>query len=82
VLNHIGLWVDDLAAAHAWLSARGVRFTAGGVRVGAAGHAVCFVHPRPSLEAPRSAEGVLLELVQAPQAVIDAFTALAAVQND
>jgi lactoylglutathione lyase len=76
-LNHIGLWVDDLVAAHAWLTARGVRFTPGGIRVGAAGHAVCFVHPKPSADAPRSAEGVLLELVQAPPAVIEAFAALA-----
>src|SRR3954452_1252448 len=59
-LNHLGLWVDDLVAAHAWLSARGVRFAPGGIRTGAAGHAVCFIHPKPSLEAPRSAEGVLL----------------------
>ena len=65
------------SAAHAWLGARGVRFTPGGIRVGAAGHAVCFVHPKPSLEAPRSAEGVLLELVQAPAALIEAFDALA-----
>jgi lactoylglutathione lyase len=76
-LNHIGLWVDDLVAAHAWLTARGVRFTPGGIRVGAAGHAVCFVHPKPSADAPRSAEGVLLELVQAPPSVIEAFAALA-----
>jgi lactoylglutathione lyase len=76
-LNHIGLWVDDLVAAHEWLIARGVRFTPGGIRVGAAGHAVCFVHPKPSTEAPRSAEGVLLELVQAPPDVIAAFAALA-----
>jgi lactoylglutathione lyase len=76
-LNHIGLWVDDLVAAHAWLTARGVRFTPGGIRVGAAGHAVCFVHPKPSADAPRSAEGVLLELVQAPHAVIEAFSVLA-----
>jgi lactoylglutathione lyase len=76
-LNHLGLWVDDLAAAHAWLTARGVRFAPGGVRVGAAGHAVCFVHPKPSADAPRSAEGVLLELVQAPPQVIAAFALLA-----
>ena len=75
-LNHFGLWVDDLAAAHRWLSERGVRFTPGGIRKGAAGHDVCFVHPRPSLEAPRSGEGVLIELVQAPPAVIAAFAAL------
>ena len=29
-LNHVGLWVDDLAAAVAWLGARGVRFAPGG----------------------------------------------------
>jgi lactoylglutathione lyase len=80
-LNHLGLWVDDLVAAHTWLSARGVRFTPGGIRVGAAGHAVCFVHPKPSVDAPRSAEGVLLELVQAPLAVIEAFTLLAKVST-
>ena len=77
-LNHFGLWVDDLAAAYAWLGARGVRFTPGGIRRGAAGHDVCFVHPKPSPDAPRSAQGVLLELVQAPPAVIAAFAALRA----
>jgi lactoylglutathione lyase len=76
-LNHIGLWVDDLHAAHRWLSAQGVRFTPGGIRKGAAGHDVCFVHPKPSHEAPRSGEGVLIELVQAPPAVVAAFAALA-----
>ena len=76
-LNHFGLWVDDLPAAHAWLSARGVRFAPGGIRRGASGHDVCFVHPKPSLEAPRSGEGVLIELVQAPPSVIHAFAALA-----
>lgn len=66
-LNHLGLWVDDLAAAHAWLSARGVRFTPGGIRRGAAGHDVCFIHPRGSEQAPQGGEGVLIELVQAPR---------------
>lgn len=61
-LNHLGLWVDDLAAAVAWLTARGLQFTPGGIRKGAAGHDVCFIHPR-------SAEGVLIELVQAPEHV-------------
>jgi lactoylglutathione lyase len=75
-LNHLGLWVDDLAAAHRWLSERGVRFTPGGIRKGAAGHDVCFVHPKPSTEAPRSGEGVLIELVQAPPDVIAAFAPL------
>jgi len=64
-LNHVGLWVDDLERAHAWLSAQGVRF-AGGIRQGAGGHTVCFIHPRGSADAPRSGEGVLIELVQAP----------------
>lgn len=65
-LNHIGLWVDDLRAAYAWLEARGVRFTPGGIRPGAAGHDVCFIHPKPSAERPESGQGVLIELVQAP----------------
>ena len=79
-LNHFGLWVDDLAAAYAWLGAQGVRFAPGGIRRGASGHEVCFIHPKPSAEAPRSAEGVLVELVQAPPAVIAAFAALAAAE--
>ena len=65
-LNHIGLWVDDLAAAVAWLTAQGVRFAPGGIRKGAAGHDVCFIPPKGSDAAPRSGEGVLIELVQAP----------------
>ena len=69
-LNHIGLWVDDLHAAVAWLTGQGMRFTPGGIRRGAAGHDVCFVHPKGSAEAPRSGEGVLIELVQAPADVI------------
>src|SRR5271170_416516 len=69
-LNHIGLWVDDLKAAADWLSARGVRFTPGGIRKGAAGFDVCFVHPKGSREAPLGGEGVLIELVQAPPEVI------------
>ena len=69
-LNHIGLWVDDLAAAVAWLTAQGVRFTPGGIRKGAAGHDVCFIHPKGSDELPRGGEGVLIELVQAPADLI------------
>jgi lactoylglutathione lyase len=80
-LNHFGLWVDDLDAAYGWLRAQGVRFAPGGIRPGAAGHRVCFVHPKPSDEAPRSAEGVLVELVQAPPDVIAAFAALAAAEQ-
>jgi lactoylglutathione lyase len=69
-LNHIGLWVDDLPAAVAWLTAQGMRFTPGGIRRGAAGHDVCFIHPRGDAASPRSGEGVLIELVQAPPEVI------------
>jgi len=71
-LHHLGLWVDDLRAAHEWLSARGVRFAPGGLRPGAAGHEVCFIHPRGSAESPQGGEGVLIELVQAPPSVIAA----------
>lgn len=69
-LNHLGLWVDDLAACVEWLTARGVRFTPGGIRTGASGHDVCFIHPKGNDQAPRSGEGVLIELVQAPGDVI------------
>ena len=72
-LNHIGLWVDDLRAAVAWMSANGVRFAPGGIRPGASGHDICFIHPRGSDEFPVSGEGVLIELVQAPPAVIAAL---------
>ncbi len=73
-LNHVGLWVDDLPAAVEWLGEQGVRFTPGGIRRGAAGHDVCFIHPKGSDEAPLGGEGVLIELVQAPQEVIDALS--------
>ena len=69
-LNHVGLWVDDLRAAHAWLETRGVRFAPGGIRPGAAGHDVCFIHPKPSADKPESGQGVLIELVQAPADVV------------
>jgi lactoylglutathione lyase len=69
-LNHVGLWVDDLRAAVEWLGAQGVRFTPGGIRKGAGGFDICFVHPKGSPEAPLGGEGVLIELVQAPPDVI------------
>ena len=76
-LNHVGLWVDNLAEAVEWLIAQGVRFTPGGVRPGAAGYDVCFIHPKGNEEFPIGSEGVLVELVQAPQEVIDAYATLA-----
>lgn len=79
-LNHIGLWIDDLPAAVAWLDAQGVRFTPGGIRPGAAGHLVCFVHPKGNPERPQGAEGVLVELVQAPPEVVAAFEVLRAAE--
>ena len=69
-LNHVGLWVDDLAAAVSWLEKQGMRYTPGGIRKGAAGHDVCFVHPKGNQESPIGGEGVLIELVQAPADVI------------
>ena len=72
-LNHLGLWVDDLSAAVTWLSAQGVRFAPGGIRRGAAGHDVCFIHPKGDAASPLSGEGVLIELVQAPPEVIAAL---------
>ena len=71
-LNHVGLWVDDLAAAVAWLEEQGVRFTPGGIRTGAAGYDVCFIHPKGAGSSPIGGEGVLIELVQAPPEVIEA----------
>ncbi len=71
-LNHIGLWVSDLVAAVAWLEQQGVRFTPGGIRKGAAGHDVCFIHPKGNEAFPLGGEGVLIELVQAPPEVIAA----------
>jgi lactoylglutathione lyase len=73
-LNHIGLWVDDLPAAVAWLTEAGLRFAPGGIRKGASGHDICFVHPKGNEEFPIGGEGVLIELVQAPQDVIDALS--------
>ena len=72
-LNHVGLWVDDLPKAVEWMSARGVRFAPGGIRQGAAGHDICFIHPKANDEFPIGGEGVLIELVQAPPDVIAAL---------
>ena len=73
-LNHVGLWIDDLPAAVAWLAGRGVRFAPGGIRKGAAGYDICFVHPKSSDEFPVGGEGVLIELVQAPPEIIQALS--------
>jgi lactoylglutathione lyase len=72
-LNHIGLWIDDLEACVKWLTEKKVRFTPGGIRKGAGGFDVCFIHPKGNDEFPFCSEGVLVELVQAPEEVIKAF---------
>lgn len=72
-LNHVGLWVDNLKVAETWLLEQGVRFTPGGIRKGAAGFDVTFIHPKGNESSPIGGEGVLIELVQAPQDVIDAL---------
>ena len=70
-LNHVGLWVDDLPAAVDWLTEQGLRFAPGGIRKGASGYDICFVHPKGNDEFPIGGEGVLIELVQAPAEVIE-----------
>ena len=77
-LNHVGLWVDDLPQAVQWLSANGVRFAPGGIRRGAAGFDITFLHPKGNEEFPIGGEGVLVVLVQAPPEVVEAFASLAA----
>ena len=64
-LNHIGLWVDNLENAVEYCQNNDIKVV-GGIRVGASGFNVTFVHPK-------SACGILLELVQAPQNVIDEY---------
>jgi len=76
-LHHVGLWIDDLPAAVRWLEAKGVRFTPGGIRKGASGFDVCFIHPKGNEAAPVDGAGVLIELVQAPREVREAFAKLA-----
>jgi lactoylglutathione lyase len=76
-LNHVGLWIDDLPAAVEWLTAQGVRFAPGGIRKGAAGFDITFLHPKANEQFPIGGEGVLIELVQAPAEVIEAFARLA-----
>ena len=73
-LNHVGLWIDDLPKAVDWLTAKGVRFAPGGIRKGAAGYDITFLHPKSNDEFPIAGEGVLIELVQAPPEVIKALS--------
>lgn len=77
-LNHVGLWIDDLKAAAEWMTENGVRFTPGGIRKGASGFDVCFIHPKGNEATPIGGAGVLVELVQAPADVIAAHRRFAA----
>ena len=74
-LHHFGLWIDDLRAAVCWLVLHGVRFTRGGIRRGASGHDVCFIHPKPSNYFSVCGQGVLIELVQAPPELVREYQA-------
>jgi lactoylglutathione lyase len=71
-LNHIGLWIDNLDKAVEWMQKQGVRFTPGGIRKGAGGYNICFIHPKGNEDFPLGGEGVLIELVQAPGQLIRA----------
>ncbi|KAI9992058.1 hypothetical protein PInf_017439 [Phytophthora infestans] len=75
-INHIGLWIDDLPACVNELTDKGVRITPGGIRKGAAGISVAFIHPKGNDATALSGEGVLIELVQAPDNIIKAFEAI------
>ena len=70
--------IHDLAQARRHMvqeqiRGRGVRFAPGGIRRGAAGHDVCFIHPKGNDASPIGGEGVLIELVQAPPEVLAAY---------
>ena len=56
-LHHVCLRVPDLGAAVGRLQKDGVRLVSNEIKIGAGGHRYIFVHPR-------SAGGVLLELVE------------------
>lgn len=45
-LNHLGLWVDNIKEAVKCLEAKGVRFDGKGIRPGAMGHDIAFIHPK------------------------------------
>jgi methylmalonyl-CoA/ethylmalonyl-CoA epimerase len=60
-LHHVCVLVDDIEEALAGLKARGVPLIDETPRIGAGGCRVAFVHPK-------AAQGVLLELKQAPRA--------------
>jgi methylmalonyl-CoA/ethylmalonyl-CoA epimerase len=58
-IHHVAFEVEDLEAALADLKGRGLRLIDEKPRVGARGHRIAFLHPE-------AAEGVLVELTEAP----------------
>ena len=75
-LNHVGIWVDDLPKAVEWLADHGVRFAPGEYRRGAAGIRYLLPASQGERRVPIGGEGVLIELVPAPPAVVQAFAQL------
>lgn len=75
-LNHVAFWVDKLPEAFEWLTEQGVRFAPGGIRAGAGGRQMAFIHPKENEEFPLGGEGVMIELVQAPSEVIQAYATI------
>ena len=63
-LHHIALRVENLASTAARLQEAGVRLVNNAIQTGAGGHRYMFIHPA-------SADGVLIELVEAPPAAAD-----------
>ncbi len=70
----MGLWIDDLPRAVEWLSQRPALRPRRHPQGGAAGYDITFLHPKSNDEFPIAGRGVLIELVQAPPEVIQAFS--------
>ena len=74
-LNHVGLWVDDLAAAVDVAGGAGRALRAGRHPQGRGGPRHHLHPPKGNDASPIGGEGVLIELVQAPAEVIAAAAA-------
>jgi lactoylglutathione lyase len=73
-LHHVGLWVDDLEKCVEYLTGNGVRIipleNGKLIRRGAMGWNVAFIHPKSNEQFPVSGSGVLIQLVQAPNSIL------------
>lgn len=58
------------------------RFAPGGIRKGAAGYDVTFIHPKGNHVSPVGGSGVLVELVQAPPEVVAHYDEVKAKYED